>query len=343
MHHKEHGAQRDTYWDVVKAVLIFLVLLGHVVQFYIYRGGDRGDFWTDPLFKGIYLFHMPLFILISGYFAAKSVARRSWSCLPRYLQRLALPCLGMGIIKCLLAFFMQQHPISALHSGVLAPWFLLVVLECVVCYLIMQMKQNRWWHIATFIIPIPLAILVSELPVLSHLWPHSSHFTYLWPIFVLGAYLATHHFGYQSISWKWCGFLILFVVAFLLFHPHWYVYRQPLSFSISGILADMFRTFAAIAGCGAALWLIKYLYLFIGRFAIVRNIGQATLALYILQIHFFSYNHIVCSFIPAELNYGLAFGFTCILLAILYIFYLLTRKIPLVAALLYGEFSRTNR
>jgi len=50
----------------MKGVLIILVVVGHVIQFLIYK---NKDFWSDPVFKVIYMFHMPMFMLVSGYLA----------------------------------------------------------------------------------------------------------------------------------------------------------------------------------------------------------------------------------------------------------------------------------
>ena len=51
------------YFDILKFILIFLVVFGHIIEKYI-------DF---PLIKSIYLFiysfHMPLFVFVSGFFA----------------------------------------------------------------------------------------------------------------------------------------------------------------------------------------------------------------------------------------------------------------------------------
>ena len=55
-----HLRQRDTYWDTLKGLLIFLVVLGHT-------GSCLGERWTSV----IYVFHMPLFIFVSGYFSGR--------------------------------------------------------------------------------------------------------------------------------------------------------------------------------------------------------------------------------------------------------------------------------
>lgn len=51
-----------TYFDVLKGIAIFLVVMGHVIVFCV-RGID-----ATPHFKFIGSIHMPLFFFISGYF-----------------------------------------------------------------------------------------------------------------------------------------------------------------------------------------------------------------------------------------------------------------------------------
>src|SRR3954467_6618617 len=55
---------RTAYYDNAKFLLVFLVVLGHFIQSYIH---DNKIIFT--LYTAIFLFHMPAFILISGYFA----------------------------------------------------------------------------------------------------------------------------------------------------------------------------------------------------------------------------------------------------------------------------------
>lgn len=57
--------ERDYFFDNLKAVLIFLVVLGH---FLLPIHGDNPLVVVKRL---IYVFHMPLFVFISGYFAKK--------------------------------------------------------------------------------------------------------------------------------------------------------------------------------------------------------------------------------------------------------------------------------
>ncbi|WP_426638635.1 acyltransferase family protein [Priestia aryabhattai] len=57
-------AKRDAYFDNVKFILIVLVVFGHLLTPFI-----NDEQWLRTLYIFIYTFHMPAFILISGYFA----------------------------------------------------------------------------------------------------------------------------------------------------------------------------------------------------------------------------------------------------------------------------------
>ena len=56
--------KRDLYWDCLKFILIFLVAYGHVLN-----ATTLPDDFSSGMAKFIYLFHMPLFIFVSGRFS----------------------------------------------------------------------------------------------------------------------------------------------------------------------------------------------------------------------------------------------------------------------------------
>ncbi|MBQ0142094.1 MAG: acyltransferase family protein [Prevotellaceae bacterium] len=55
--------KRDVSFDILKGILIYLVVLGHSISFL-----EGENCWRNTLFNSIYIFHMPLFIFVSGYF-----------------------------------------------------------------------------------------------------------------------------------------------------------------------------------------------------------------------------------------------------------------------------------
>lgn len=92
--------KRDPYPDILKGIAIILVVLGHCIQFgsgRIYEGS--GTFQSNPLFIWIYSFHMPLFMLIAGYFTAGSLERYSWKeCLVHRIQSLVIPIFSWSVL-----------------------------------------------------------------------------------------------------------------------------------------------------------------------------------------------------------------------------------------------------
>ena len=70
--------RRSVYLDIVKGLLIIMVVLAHCIQFGSGRMSyDEMRCLSDPVFKWIYGFHMPLFMLVSGYLFWGSVSRHT--------------------------------------------------------------------------------------------------------------------------------------------------------------------------------------------------------------------------------------------------------------------------
>lgn len=75
--------ERIFYWDNVRGILIALVVFGHLLE-------QASDGSAGTLYKFIYLFHMPLFVFCSGYFASYSPGK--------ILKRLLLPYLVLQLV-----------------------------------------------------------------------------------------------------------------------------------------------------------------------------------------------------------------------------------------------------
>src|SRR5699024_7705926 len=71
----EQGSSRDPYIDNARAILITLVVVGHLLRTVSSASSDIIDTW-------VYAFHMPAFVAISGYLS------RSFTHKPRQLGRL---------------------------------------------------------------------------------------------------------------------------------------------------------------------------------------------------------------------------------------------------------------
>ena len=107
-------SSRIAYWDNVKAILIFLVVLGH---FLLPVHSDRGRF-VNSIYTWIYLFHMPAFVFVSGYFS-KSFVHNGANDIRKIIGFLALYILYS------LPHIITTKDISCLFSPSSAQWYLL--------------------------------------------------------------------------------------------------------------------------------------------------------------------------------------------------------------------------
>lgn len=137
--------------DVVRGFAILLVILGHCIQ----EGSglefsQNAFYFQDKVYQLLYSFHMPLFMLISGYLAWNSVDRASKReerilLIKRRCSHLLIPIIGWGTLDYGYAFIINrmkgyQQTISEqvinFVTGILTNlWFLWAVLICffVVC------------------------------------------------------------------------------------------------------------------------------------------------------------------------------------------------------------------
>lgn len=88
---------RIHYYDTIKGVAIFLVALGHVLQSVL------PNYREDKFLLLIVMFHMPLFMMVSGYFFLPSLKKTNLKeyVIKRFL-RLYLPSLFWGIFQAIM-------------------------------------------------------------------------------------------------------------------------------------------------------------------------------------------------------------------------------------------------
>ena len=95
-------------FDILKLFAIFLVLWGHCIQYFL--SSEPVD---EPLYRTIYAFHMPLFMMISGYFAASSMHIRLNDFLKKRASNCSFPALH-GVFSLVFLFDLR----STHHSSI---------------------------------------------------------------------------------------------------------------------------------------------------------------------------------------------------------------------------------
>ncbi|WP_030564087.1 acyltransferase family protein [Streptomyces aureocirculatus] len=174
--------QRDAFFDNAKYLAIVLVAMGHAWE--PLTDHSRS---AEALYMTVYTFHMPAFILISGYFS------RSFDMRPDRLKRLvtgvAVPYV---IFEVAYTFFKRwgdddpTQPISLLDPWYLT-WFLIALF-------VWRLTTPLWKIVRR---PVPLALAIAVLAVIS---PDIGddldlqRVLQFLPFFVLGLFIKPEHF-----------------------------------------------------------------------------------------------------------------------------------------------------
>lgn len=193
MKNKE-DSKRDYYFDNLKTLLIFLVVLGHFLL-PLYYVSDTAVVSVNF----IYIFHMPLFVFVTGYFSKKSNKNPFiWFFIPYVIFSTLY-----GIIS------LRSLTINPLIPN-FAYWYLLSV----VFWKLGASKLNE----IKWIIPITifLSIFINILPGLSNFLSFSRTITYL-PFFLIGYKFKREWISkIKNISLPLI--LILFFIGLLIFY-----------------------------------------------------------------------------------------------------------------------------
>lgn len=122
---------RDPYFDVVKAIAIFMVIFFHVRWL---APEDMFPIYTNNFRVGM---NMPVFFVLSGYFAWPTIEAHDWRKLMRTIRNWYCPALFAGVLYTLLGLIFG---ISSSSSGDVAirlarslfvdPWFITTLAEC---------------------------------------------------------------------------------------------------------------------------------------------------------------------------------------------------------------------
>ncbi len=158
--------------DNARFVLIALVVVGHLLEQLI----DTGP-WADALYRWIYLFHMPGFILISGALSKRTLTRRR---LVGLATGLLLPyVIFQTLYPAWDALLFQGNDWS---QGYLTPYWLLWYLPSLVCWrLLLPLFATRW----ALPVAVAIALAAGLAPWIGYPFSLSRTLVFF-PLFLLG-------------------------------------------------------------------------------------------------------------------------------------------------------------
>ena len=159
--------KRDYYFDNLKFLLIALVVIGHVIEPMSSSGNLKF------LYILIYLFHMPLFSFVTGYFSKKYAPIK-------LLKNVAIPYMAFQILYFLFTRFVLGD-INNTFSFFTPYWIMWYLLSLLTWQLVVPIFQFRY----SIIVAIVIGILAGYDNSVSYFFS-LSRTIYFFPFFLMG-------------------------------------------------------------------------------------------------------------------------------------------------------------
>ena len=275
---------RNIYMDAVKAFAIFLVVMGHAVQ---YISGT--DFWNNPIYQIIYSVHMPLFFVISGFFFVGQQNKSFKEFLSRKVMTLLLPCVVWASLSGLLTLI-HNGGIFAFINKILSPlnwpfWFLKGLFS-------VQLIAWISLVIARKIAPKHYVWVAALLSLCVFFIPYTEVARVMLPIFWAGWFLRMHyewildHKGIISIVAS-----IIFIVLLFFWGNEGMRFYSATPLNLYGYLLGtpypwedwLWLIYRVLIGCTGSLAIIALFHLPQYIPSWIQQVGTSTQAIYILQ------------------------------------------------------------
>lgn len=294
------GNVKNKKIDLIKGFAIFIVVYGHTIQ---YGSGievlSTGSFFDDIVFKIIYSFHMPLFMLISGYLFGGSIKRHSfgrliksrittivipiaaWSFIPFMITVRQSELLGIQLVKKYIGTCIREY------------WYLWAIFYCSIAVL----AVSRYFK-DSIIIYIIGWIITFWIPDSYNLFLYK----YMYPFFVAGYFYRE----YADVIWKKLDnimtkrtlmivFALLYAFLLLFFEKESYIYIS--GYTLIGknwgnqVIINVYRMLIGFSGSIVIILLLNECYEKLNEENIKYWIymGKNSLGIYIISGLFFTY------------------------------------------------------
>ena len=280
---------RISFYDNLKFILILLVVVGHVAWCQL----DVG--YVNAIYLFIYLFHMPLFIFITGLFAKKMEDENGRFRLNKVINYFVLYLIFKISIFVFNRFILHQEINLYLFTEFEAPWY---ILACAIwlstTYLVKNVKPKFM-----LIFSIILALIIGYDINVQNTFALSRVIAF-YPFYLLGYYLSKdtltkfinkiHNRKFQvasAIILIICfGLMVLFENNFTVFKPFLtasYPYNFKLPLNLNLLFYPFLRLLFMIIAVGLSILVMS---LVPRRSTFFTKFGSRTLQVYILHMFF---------------------------------------------------------
>ncbi|WP_378950765.1 acyltransferase family protein [Pelosinus sp. sgz500959] len=345
-------SNRNQYIDTIKGITIILMVLGHCIQYG--SGGDyylNAQYFENPLFKIIYSFHMPLFMLVSGYlfyytmkkYSAKEVmkSRLTKVILPLFIWTTLIE-VGLLTVKLIIGSVpsLSSLLIILVKQYLYSLWFLWAIFWCSVVVVVVErtLKGSIMAYVGICII----SLLIPD-NFNAHLYK------YMFPYFIISYLWNSENLWdrIQMIAQRKRTvavyiIILIFVGLLLLYKRDSYVYTTGITIWGKNIerqlLIDMYRWIIGLAGSASIFIVVMKLLSWLKfekMWEYIAKIGQKSLGIYIFSGYLFAY--VVPRITKSlELNYLFTLAETVVILAVSFFVTVLIEKFSITRKLFLG-------
>lgn len=183
---------RDFRFDNAKAFLIITVVVGHLAELLLSTvafSQDKNPVWLSVLYKCIYIFHMPAFMIVSGRFAKRRVDTNDWITV---FNKIIVPYLL--IQTCMMLFCNTVNYQSTAKFSYLKPLFGLWYLLGIGLYQLITPQILKVLKRKELLLPISLAVAILLSYQEKQFYGNFQRFVSYYPYFVFGYLTATKEF-----------------------------------------------------------------------------------------------------------------------------------------------------
>lgn len=341
---------RKTDIDVCKGLLTLLVIFGHCIQYGMgqeYR--ETGAYFDNYLYRTIYCFHMPAFMIISGYFFASSCQKTAsiLQMLKRRILSMLIPISSWSVFAVAVGIQRGEVTLSLLSvlksiviQWIFSLWFLWAIVfgMLVTCLWKYMLKRSK----AGMAIIILLLIITPDSFNL-----HLYKFTF--PFFLIGFLLYERNnilLDCFSIKNRKNAIIFLSAVALLvisvgLYDRSMFVYNTGITILnkeyLKQISIDIVRWLVAAVGCYVFFVLSYYInkiLVYLPRGGGIAYLGKNSISFYILSVVVLNKYILIDLQIVGKDFVLLKMG---LILAICAVFTSVTQKRKTISCILWGK------
>ncbi|WP_147535263.1 acyltransferase family protein [Bacillus marasmi] len=198
---------REAYYDNAKSILVFLMVFGHLIQSYIQ---DSKLIFT--VYTTIYSFHMPAFILISGYFA-KGFRKKGY--LLKVAKKLIIPYIIFQGMYASYYYFLQ-HKKELIFDPLIPEWSLWFLIS-LFCWNVLLFLFAKWKSFIALALAISVGIMVGYIEGINDFLSLSRTFVFF-PLFLLGFFFKKENFERLLTKKIKLSSIIVFLTLLLIFY-----------------------------------------------------------------------------------------------------------------------------